>query len=118
MFEKQTKETLKGKAIKELQGLTTEVVAGELAGLLVVVPGLGVKDTVQSVLAYSSDEEGGLAIENLTDSVVGIVEDEEDEGTVGLDLGEEDTSGKTLVVNYYKKPISTIVINPEPAIDE
>jgi len=114
MLEKITAGTVKGKALNELQAFRTAVVAGDSADVLVVVPGMGINDTIQSVLAMSIDEEVALSVEDLSAFAEVSVDEEED--TVGVILTDEevgvDTAGKTLVIHYWSKPVSTIVINP------
>lgn len=79
--------TLRG-AVSELQGLTTVVVAGAAANTDIAVAGLGATDHIQSVLAFDA---GVPSV--VTPSVQAA-------GTIQFAVA---TTGKTLVVNFYKK---------------
>jgi len=86
-----TPDTNRGEAISELQGLTTIVVAGAAALTNIAVAGLGIKDTLQSVVQYT----GGVPSVVLDASITaaGVIQ-------TAVTI----TTGNTLVVQFYKKP--------------
>jgi len=90
-----TKETVKGKALNELQGLKTVVLAGAGAATNIPVTGLKVSDTIQSVL--HQDGVSGV--------MLGELSAEASIPTAGnLQISTTVTTGNKLILNYWSKP--------------
>lgn len=77
--------------IKELQGLTTVVVAGAGANTNIAIAGIKTTDTIQSCLEFAA---GVPANRTSVTSITSA-------GNIQLTAS---TTGSTLVVTYFKKP--------------
>lgn len=95
-LESLTKETIKGYALNELQGLTCAVVAGTTAATNIAITGLKTTDTILAVI--HEDGTTGVTQANLVA--------EASIPTAGnLQLSTTDTSTDVLIVWYYVKPV-------------
>lgn len=95
-----TKDTIKGAAIRELQGLKQQVVAGTTANTNIALAGATVaKTTIVGVIEHDPDK-GGAGVSGLNDrtSEAAITSD----GNLQLDT--TDTTGHELIVTTFNKP--------------
>ena len=94
-----TKDTIKGSAIRELQGLSERVVAGAASATDIAVAGVTLeKSTLVSVLEYDPDGRGaGVGQINDRTSEAAITSD----GNVQLDT--TNTTGHDLIVKFFNK---------------
>ena len=98
-LEQITKDTVKGAAIRELQGLREQVVPGDTAATDIPLAGATVKGTtLVSVLEYDPDK-GGAGVGGFNDRTAeaAITSD----GNLQLDT--TDTSGHDLIVKSFNK---------------
>lgn len=89
------KDTVKGKALLELQRLKTVVVDGDTAATDIPIADLKTTDTIQSVVSQDGTSgvlEGELSAEASIPT------------TGNLQLATTDTTGKKLLVTYWSKP--------------
>lgn len=91
MLESVTKDTLKGKAIKELQSLRTEVVDGDSADTDIPVANITTRDTLESVIEFAA----GVPTDRT--AACSITSDGNIQCTA-------DTTGDKLVVRWWDKP--------------
>ena len=90
-----TDHTLKGAAIVELQNLNREVVGGDAAATNIPVALITTKDTLRSVLQQDSTS-GVFDAEQLADASI--------TSDGNIQLATVDSTGKTLIVEWAKKP--------------
>ena len=76
------------RSLEELRGLTTVVVDGAAANADVAVAGLGATDHIQSAILYTTGVPSSLTVASQT---------------AGNFKTATDTSGKKIVVSFYKK---------------
>lgn len=86
--------TNKGNAILELQGQTRAVVNGAAAATNIPVTGLGVKDTLFSVVMFAA----GVPSDVTADASIA--------SAGNLKLATTNSTGNKLIVEWYKKPAS------------
>lgn len=85
-------QTDRGKAITELQQLTTKVLDGAAADTNIAVAGLGLDDTVQSCIMFAAGVPS-----NVTSEVVIL--------TAGnIQLTDTNSTGNKLLLSYWRKP--------------
>lgn len=95
-----TPETLKGRAINELQGLSKVLLAGTTANTNIPVAGLKLNDTIHSILAHDPNA-GGAGVGGFVDVT--------SEGVIltagNLQLDTTNTTGFQLILEFYAKPV-------------
>jgi len=92
-MESVTPHTDRGAAITELQGLATAVVAGAAAVTNIAVAGMMAVDTIQSVLMFAT----GVPSDVTADASI--------TSDGNIQLATTVSTGNTLVVSYYAKPV-------------
>jgi len=86
--------TVKGKAIAELQGFTTKVVAGDAAATDIPVAGIKTTDTLQSVIEFKP----------ATPAVIDRTSEASITSDGNIQLSTTDTTSSQLTVSYWVKP--------------